>query len=376
MEDDNELVTLTVNGQDFAGWKSVEIGAGVERQARDFSLGVTWRWPGSESFDTKIKQGDRCEVRIGNDLVLTGWVFATPIRHDRKQIELKISGRSLTADLVDACPADKPGQWRNQTIEKVLRSLIAPYPNVLVVNEGRDSTVVKDHTVKPGETVFESIDRLLTISRLFSTDDGQGRLVMARPGSAGRAHDALEIGERGNILSCDAPLDFSKVFSEYVCKGQHAADDDDEADASGAEVVASNVDDRIGRYRRLVINESGQVTKDLAQWRADWEREHRISKALELTYKVQGWRQSNGALWVPNQTVRVRDPLVGLDRDMLIAELTYQEDRSSGRICTMKVAPPDGFEPEPNDKRKRMKLKKSKSKDGFEYLLPSDWEKN
>jgi len=145
---------------------------------------------------------------------------------------------------------------------------------------------------------------------------------------------------------------------------------------SGAEVVASNVDDRIGRYRRLVINESGQVTKDLAQWRADWEREHRISKALELTYKVQGWRQSNGALWVPNQTVRVRDPLVGLDRDMLIAELTYQEDRSSGRICTMKVAPPDGFEPEPNDKRKRMKLKKSKSKDGFEYLLPSDWEKN
>ena len=70
----------------------------------------------------------------------------------------------------------------------------------------------------------------------------------------------------------------------------------------------------------------------------------------------------------------VIDPIVGFDRDMLIAEAGYHRSRKRGTLTTVKVAPPDGFEPEPNDKRKRQKLKKSK--DGFEYLLPADWEKS
>lgn len=372
MEDPNDKVTLTVDGMDYGGWKDVSIGVGVERQARDFDLSITWRWPGSTDQVRPVRHGSRCEVRIGRDLVVTGWVDSSPIRYTKSEASMQIRGRSLTGDLVDCCPDDKPGQWKGQRIEQVVRSLVGPY-GIKVVNEGRDSTMIPNHTVKPGETIFESIDRLLTVSRLFSTDDGQGRLVMARPGSAGRAVDRLVLGE--NILEGDASLDFSRVFSEYVAKGQRAeADDEDPADAS--EVVGSSVDDRIGRRRRLVINEAGQVTKDLAQWRADWEREHRISKALETTYKVRGWRQTNGALWIPNQIVRVVDPVIGFDRDMLIAEVTYSRSRGGGTVAVMKVAPPDGFEPEPNDKRKRMKVKKGKKGDNFEYLLPPDWEKS
>ncbi|WP_278646727.1 phage baseplate assembly protein [Pandoraea pnomenusa] len=371
MEDANDKVTLTVDGMDYGGWKEVSIGAGVERQARDFDLGITWRWPGSTEQIRPVRHGARCEVRIGRDLVVTGWVDSSPIRYNKTEATMRITGRSLTADLVDCCPDDKPGQWNGQRIEQVVRSLVSPY-GIKVVNEGRDSTVIPNHTVKPGETIFESIDRLLTVSRLFSTDDGQGRLVMARPGSAGRAADRLVLGE--NIREGEASLDFSRVFSEYVAKGQRAEQDDDES-VDAAEVVGSSADDRIGRRRRLVINEAGQVTKDLAQWRADWEREHRISKALEATYQVQGWRQTNGALWVPNLIVRVVDPVIGFDRDMLIAEVTYSRRRSGGTIATLMVAPPDGFEPEPNDKRKRMKVKKGKKGDNFEYLLPADWEK-
>ena len=40
---DLNKVTLSVGGHDYAGWKSVSIGAGLERQARDFSLGITWQ---------------------------------------------------------------------------------------------------------------------------------------------------------------------------------------------------------------------------------------------------------------------------------------------------------------------------------------------
>ncbi|WP_369603897.1 phage baseplate assembly protein, partial [Klebsiella quasipneumoniae] len=44
--DQSNIVTLSAGGYDYAGWKSVRISAGLERQARDFELGITWSWPG------------------------------------------------------------------------------------------------------------------------------------------------------------------------------------------------------------------------------------------------------------------------------------------------------------------------------------------
>ncbi|AOK40844.1 phage baseplate assembly protein [Burkholderia vietnamiensis] len=370
MAEANEIATLSVNGRNYGGWKSVSIGAGIERCSRDFNLSVTWKWPG-QSTAIGIHQGDRAEVRIGNDLVLTGWVYATPIRHDASAIELSVSGRSITSDLVDCAADNKPGQWRNQTVAQIVSALVAPY-GITVIDQTGDSGTLADHTIQPGETIFESIDRLLTLSHLFATDDGRGRLIIANPGSAGRAVDRLVVGE--NVLSGDAPLDFSGVFSEYKCKGQHVGSDD-AFGADTSEVSASVTDARVRRKRVKVIQESGNITASIAQGRVQWERDNRISKALATTYGVQGWRQSNGRLWIPNQTVRVVDPIIGFDRDMLIVEATYVKGEQ-GTTTTMKVAPPDGYMPEPDDPHKRRKLKKGKKGDNFEYLLPADWEKN
>jgi prophage tail gpP-like protein len=54
-------------------------------------------------------------VRIGKDLVLTGYVFKAPIRYDGRQISLSIEGSSKTQDLVD-CAATKPNQWQEQPL--------------------------------------------------------------------------------------------------------------------------------------------------------------------------------------------------------------------------------------------------------------------
>lgn len=368
MLDTANAVSLTVDGLDYAGWESVEISAGLERQARDFTLAVTWRWPG-QSISVPIRQGAQCQVRIGTDLVLTGWVFATPINYDDKQITLSISGRSLTADLVDCAAVNQPGQWSHQDVLSIVKALAAPY-KLTVRSEIAETARLSDHTIEPGETAFESIDRLLTLFRVFSTDDAQGMVVLAQPGSEGRAFDALELGK--NILTASAPLDFSGVFSEYRVLGQKSGTDT-EFGEQAAEVSATLSDDRTTRKRVLIIQESGQMTQVLAQARANWERGTRMGKALTTTYKVQGWRQSNGALWRHNLLVRVIDPLIGFERDMLIAEVAYSLSES-GMVTTLVVGPPDSYEPEPHDPHKNRKLKKGGKADNFEYLIPADYE--
>lgn len=365
---DLNTVTLGVGGHDYAGWKNVSISAGIERQARDFSLGITWQWPGSGPVPIRIRQGELVELRIGQDLLLTGYVFSTPISYDSQTITLKVSGRSRTADLVDCAAVNQPGQWRGQSVQNIVAAIAGEY-GIKVINDAVISLGIEDHTIEPGETAFESIDRLLTLSRLFSTDDGRGRLVIASPGSAGRAVDTLELSK--NIKAGETNLDFSNVFSEYISRGQRSGTDDSYG-AEASEIEARIVDERITRRRVKVIQQSGQLSSAIARDRVEWERASAVGKALAVSYTLQGWRQSNGELWRHNMLVRVVDPLIGFDRDMLISEISY-ELSDQGTTAKISVAPPEAFLPEPNDAYEKRKLKKGKKTDNFEYLIPADF---
>lgn len=336
----SNVVTLTVNGQSYGGWKDVRITAGIERMARDFALTVTDRWPGSD-IARRIRPGDACEVRIGNDLVVTGHVDATPIRYDANDISVAIEGRSRTADLCDCSAINSPGQWRSLKIERIAADLCRPYA-VGVTAAVDTGAVVTEHQVQQGETVSESLGRLMRIRRLLATDTPAGDLAIISVGAT-RASAALVLGGNdGNILSGETALDFRDRFSEYRCKGQRAGDDLDAADDLSG-VSAANADSVIKRRRVLIIQQSGQADGGTCRDRVDYERAVRAGKSLATTYTVAGWRQGlTGALWSPNQLVRVRDGLIGLDREMLISEVEYRLG-ADGTICTLKVAPPEAF---------------------------------
>lgn len=341
MNEMDNRVTLTVDGIEYGGWKSVEITADLERQFRTFKLEITWQWPG-QTVDQRIKAGDSCEVKIGKDLVLTGYVFKAPIRYDGRQISLTIEGSSRTRDLVDCAATNRPNQWQEQPLLGIVQALAMEY-SLYVVNEIPETTRLAKHTIVPGETVFQSIDRLLSLFRVFSTDDEQGRLVLAKPGSAGRASDALELGK--NILSANAPMDHSQVFSEYRVIGQQKGSDK-QSGATVSEVEAVAADLSFKRRRTTVINEGTQLTFELAQQRAQWESATRMGQALTTTYQVQGWRQANGDLWRHNTLVKVKDPVLGFDGDMLISKVTYSLS-AQGSVTTLQVAPPHTFDPDP-----------------------------
>ncbi|GAA4258931.1 baseplate protein [Azospirillum formosense] len=358
MTDDRNLVRLLVNGTDFGGWKSVSISAGIDRQARDFDLSVTDRWPGSD-VPRRIAPGDACQVFIGADLVLTGYVDGTPISYDAKSVTVSVKGRSKTADLVDCSAIHEPGQFKGRKVEQIAAELAAPY-GVTVLAAVDTGAPIADHQVQQGESVFESVDRMLKLRALLSTDDAEGRLVLTRAGSTRAATD-LVVGE--NLLTGSASLDCKDRFSEYRIKGQRTADgaagdeDEDAGDdgdgpdigaisgdaAATSQVMAVQADTGIRRKRVLVIVADGQPDGGTARERARWEAAHRAGKSFETSYTVQGWRQADGRLWVPNELVRVRDPIIGFDLDMLISAVGYSLSES-GSVTTLTVAPKAAYE--------------------------------
>lgn len=346
MREQNE-VTLLVNGVEYRGWKSVSISAGIERQARDFDLDVTDRWPGATDIPRRISPGDVCEVYIGDDKLLTGYVDATPIRYDGKTVSVGVKGRSKTADLVDCAAIHKGGQWSNAKIERIAADLAKPY-GIEVVAEASTGALVKKHNINPGETAFECLDRLLTLHQLLCTDDAEGRAVFVKAGSGGRCGTALKYGE--NILEADAPLDGKARFSLYTVKGQRAGSNEDFGPAI-AQVTGSASDATVKRYRPMVIVQHGQANAAICTDRARYEQLHRAAKALETTYTVQGWRQADGTLWLPNKRVRVSDPVIGFDTELLIVEVIWKKSEEGTRTL-LRVGPESGYMPMPEAKKK------------------------
>lgn len=355
MAQDNNAVRLTANGKDFYGWKEISITLGIERLARDFTLAITDRWPASSGVAVRqIKAGDLCEVWIGADKMMKGYVDATPVQYDATSVTVGVVGRSVTADLVDCAVTGAVQQWRGQKVEAIAAALAGPY-GIAVRTEVNTGVAISDFQIDQGETVFEALDKLLRAKQLWATDNASGDLVLIKV-PAGSSHDALRLGE--NILAADVPLEFKDRYSEYVCKGQRAGGDDDSAQKTN-EVVARQIDATIKRKRVLQIQQSGQASAAICKQRVEFEAAQRFSKSLVANYTVQGWRQSNGALWQPNTLVWVHDPVVGFDDQLLITEVNFSLS-SAGLKTVLTVAPAAGFElRDPDSPAKKRKGKES-----------------
>ena len=355
---DRDRVTLAINGKLYNYWLDESICAGINRFARDFKMSVTREWPEGLGEIKSIREGDKVEVRIGDDLVATCYVDATPMSYDDSSISIDIDGRSKTSDLIDCSATNKPAQWKGATIADIVKALAAEY-GIEVVVDFDDKEVIKEFQFERGDSPFDCIDKLRKQRNLIICDDAEGRVVIAKIGQY-KADDKLELGK--NIKRASCPKDFKDVFNEYIVIGQKSGDGKSNAKEHNSET--KETDTVFKRKRVLYIKQSGNADARATADRAKYEKQSRFAKAHEVTLTVRGWRQSSGELWKPNMIVAYVDPILGLERDMLIVACEYRVS-NSGTETVMKIGLPDGYSAEPyveKETKDKAKDKKTSSK--------------
>ena len=380
---------LYVDGTEYSGWKSMRVTRGLTRATSDFDLSVSERW-GLESTLWQILPGSQCEIRYGNEIILTGWVDAYRPSYDAGSHNIRLSGRSKTCDFVDCSALVEGGQFKGMTVGEIAQQLAKPFDiEVVLLHDGEPEAEVQ---VQQGETCFALVERLSRLQALLVTDDASGRLVLTRAGS-GRASTALRHG--ANILAANADLDWSKRFSEVLVKAQRPGNgnkSDDDAGSGNQSAAAfarlasiDNVCERykarmqlqrasggrrgnpksltevhggvrdaeITRYRPLLIVAEAQSDNGIAETRAEWEVRRRVAEGTKAVVTVVGWHQSDGGgLWEPNQLVQVEAPWLSLNREMIISEITYSYD-DGGERTSFELTLADAFLPDPERKAKK-----------------------
>jgi prophage tail gpP-like protein len=112
MPDDGEL-TLVSEGQRLSGWQEIRVSRGIERCPSDFDIQFTARFPG-EAEAAEIRAGAPCQVLIGGDVVVTGYVDRYAPEISPSSHVIRAVGRGKCQDLVD-CSAYLRGAHKLKT---------------------------------------------------------------------------------------------------------------------------------------------------------------------------------------------------------------------------------------------------------------------
>lgn len=338
----DETVELRVGGQIFAGWEEVAVTRSMEAACGAYNLTVTDRWARQDQ-PWPIRPGDTCEVRLGGETVITGYVDAWQPSFSAQTHTISVQGRDKSADVVDCSAVHKPDEWRNITVLRLGNILAAPFGISVRADTdvGAPIPLVK---LQHGETALEALLRYARMRKLLVMPDGKGALILTRTGNS-RA--AVELVQGQNILEASGSLDWSERYSQYIVKGQGVFSL--ESDGEGeAHVYATVSDPGMPRYRPLIIqaDECGN-SPAAAKDRATWEANTRLGRATQATLTVRGWRQTpGGVLWQPNMLVTVRAPWLRLNGDMLIHQVTFRKGES-GTTAQLEIASPQAYQPEP-----------------------------
>lgn len=346
---DDEL-TATVGGRRLSGWKSATITVSLEQFPSSFSLSAADPYPDNPRA-IPMSPGDRVTLRIGRDLVLTGWVdrlnmaMQGPTMH-----EIVIQGRGLCQDLVD-CSADLThaqligGQLSGVSFFDLAQKLALPYA-VPVQLVGTDpGPVIPSFGVALGETPYEIIDRVAHYARFITYEGPDGSLVLDKIGTEAMA-SGIEQGR--NVERADVSLALDQRYSDILVVYNPLARFAELSSVSNQRAAAN---DPTMPRRRLRIIVSPQITPtfDYGKALADWEMARRIGRSQAVTATVPGWRDSAGTLWRLNRMVPVDLPalkLPGKQKSWLIGTLTFTKS-PMGTHTTLTVMPPDGFSPAP-----------------------------
>ena len=341
-----DALSLIVGNRSWEGWQRVSVARTMEGIPATFDIQVTEKYPTGLSI--AIAAGDPCQVKIGGDLVITGYVdqYASAISPNDHTV--RITGRSKSQDLVD-CSAfmgsrDKPAfQYRGSAVA-IARELARQY-DVTVGSIAGDGVVIPQQNINLGETPWELIDRIAKVSKFVVYDMPDGSVRFAQ---AGREEMASGFEMPGNVEAAAVTYSMNDRFSQYEAHLLSTMVYANEFGVNATPVGGLVEDQGVSRFRkRYIISEQMMLGQPIVHDRAVWERNRRFGHSQQINIRCDAWRDAQGQLWAPNHLAPLRIPqLKAADATWLIASVNYTRDET-GQHAQLVMMPVEAFSPEP-----------------------------
>lgn len=336
-------VELRVGGELYSGWTGGSVRQSLDQFASAFSLEFVDRWAaGQEPWP--IFEGDLCQLRIDDEVLLDGFVDEAPSSYDADTWDLSVSGRSRLGDLVDCDAVKRGSQWLDAELTEIVLDLCRPFD--VGVFAPRMPPKFRRFKFDPGDKVADVIMRAARLRGMMTTDfGGHLELFQLDPDEPAVAH--LEPGY--SVLRGGRSVSWADRFSEYRFRGQTQADDKTNGVAA-ARLKGTVRDEQIDRYRpMLVLAGDADGDRDLGL-RAILERNQRAGRSERISYMVPGFRHRQGGLWRPGQIATVTDPFFRIEDERFVvvsAAMAFGPGdvggRGEGMVTELELTRPEAY---------------------------------
>ncbi|GBQ23163.1 bacteriophage tail protein [Gluconacetobacter sacchari DSM 12717] len=348
-------VSIVVGSLKISGWTEVQIRCGVEIMPWAADLIATEWQPGSQT-DVTINEGDACQIYIGSDLVLTGYVVTIDreMTPDSHAVHVAVASKSI--DLVDSAAEIATYQLNSMNALAIIRKLAATAGISVYPVAGAGSVDIQVFSIILSETAYEAIERVCRLANCLFYDRPDGNIALAPVGitvipsafAQGRNVEAARVraSQAGRFASIQAIIQTPLVLTQPPASNDYVS----EFAAKTAPVNAVGYDNGISRpWRRMLVPvESGDDGNyDYARRRVQWEASRRYGRSQVIELTCDGWRDNSGSLWSPNTIAQVSLPALKRDGiEWLITELVFRRDEG-GTHCDVTLMPPEAMVPEP-----------------------------
>jgi prophage tail gpP-like protein len=330
--------SLSFNPQVYEGWTNINIEKSLENLSGSFSLGMT------QLFNTDnvingftAKEGDGCIITIDDNIILTGFIDNLDIGYSADSHSIQVSGRDKASDLIDSSligNSDLNAPYdAQQLVEHILRLLGLNLEVFLTT--GTDIIYNEDFDSGAGKNAWEQLDKYLQKKSLFATTDVAGDINLFR-GSFGQTNQSLfhliQGGNVNNILRGNKTSSINQRFNKISVLSQSSSL------TSRGNFYNQNgtaIDSTIRTTKQLEIVSNASMTSAECQDLADFQKNIRQARGSSYTYDIQGFRQINGDLWLPNYEIYVKDEFYGIADNFLIKKVNLRRDLENGSITTL-----------------------------------------
>lgn len=303
-----DLVEIVIGGRTHSAWSRYEVDSDLMTAADAWSVSLARE---DVQVPTNVKEATAAEIRVGGQVVMTGYIDARAQGVRRGQQSLELRGRDAACLLLD-CSAPI---WSAQelTLDQVVAKIVRPL-GITKIRIDADRTLTRDRVaVEPGESGWEALRRAAEANGLWPWFDPDGTLVVGGPDYSTAPVDTLVMRRDGvgnNIVEAMEQSCLAERFSEVTVLGQaHGTD----ARVGRNAIRGTAKDSGIGIYRPRILVDHEAVNETIATARARKVLSDARVRGYELSVTLMGHRTAGGVLWQPGQRVRCVVEDLGVD---------------------------------------------------------------
>lgn len=327
---DDDAVSLNIGGQAHTTWEAYEIDSDLLIPADAWQFTIAAR---DQKLPTNVVAGAQIDVRVGNDVVLTGRIdnIKQSIRKTGRSYQL--TGRDMAAQLVD-CSA--PVFVRKMsTLREIVTSIVRPLGITKVRLQTTASGATREKiNVEPGDTAWELLRNAAEAEGLWPWFDPDGTLVIGGPDYTTPPVAVLVCNaDGGNVELMERTDNVADRYSEITVLGQtHATQED----GGKHNLRGSAKDTGVTWSRPKIVVDHETDTTELCNERAAKLMGDSRLKGFDVHVTVQGHRinapgePGDGQLWQPGQRVRIKSDLLDLDGIYFLMARKFLRSRGYG----------------------------------------------